>query len=199
MFYALCFSITYKAYAEVYAHHLDQHLYGPFWAVHRWQCSPILRRNYSGEPTRHANACPGHHPLIRKQKESMSDATKIWYMYMYAGDASAPGKIDRLHTWWHQLNTLGPKFGYFTNPSKTCQGDLFISCCSSLCWHGFESHFRVQMVRLYLGVVLSMEEYMHAFVNDKVKQWADELGRIAMIACSQPHAAHACSIHSWDG
>lgn len=54
-------------------------------------------------------------------------------------------------------------------------------------------------MRLYLGVALSMEEYMHAFVNDKVKQWADELEQIAMIGSSQPHTAHACSIHSWDG
>lgn len=47
----------------------------------------------------------------------MSDVTQVWYMY--AGDASAAGKVDRLHTWWDQLNTFGPKFGYFTNPSKT--------------------------------------------------------------------------------
>ena len=54
-------------------------------------------------------------PLIRNLKNSVSDISQVWY----ADDASGAGKITRLCEWWDQLNALGPKFGYFTNASKT--------------------------------------------------------------------------------
>ncbi len=34
-------------------------------------------------------------------------------------DASGSGTIFSLRQWWDQINILGPKFGYFPNPSKT--------------------------------------------------------------------------------
>ena len=54
-------------------------------------------------------------PLIRKLKESVNEVNQVWY----ADDASGAGKNINLRTWWDQLNILGPKFGYYTNPSKT--------------------------------------------------------------------------------
>ena len=49
--------------------------------------------------------------------------------------------------------------------------------------------------RPYLGEALGTEEYMQVFMNDKVKQWVDELEQLAVIASSQPHAAHAAFTH----
>ena len=54
-------------------------------------------------------------PLIRNLKDSMSDVNQVWY----ADDASGAGKITRLREWWDQLNSFGPKYGYFTNICKT--------------------------------------------------------------------------------
>ena len=54
-------------------------------------------------------------PLIRKLKDIVNDFNQAWY----ADDASGAGKINRLCEWWDQINTLGPKFGYFTNANKT--------------------------------------------------------------------------------
>ena len=54
-------------------------------------------------------------PLIRKLKTSVSDVDQVWY----ADDASGAGKVSHLREWWDQINTLGPKFGYFTNAGKT--------------------------------------------------------------------------------
>ena len=37
--------------------------------------------------------------------------------------------------------------------------------------------------RPYLGAALGTEEYIQAFVTDKVQQWARELEQLATIAC----------------
>ena len=52
-------------------------------------------------------------PLIKKLQSV--DVKQVWY----ADDASAAGKITRLHEWWNQLTTIGPRFGYFANATKT--------------------------------------------------------------------------------
>ena len=51
-------------------------------------------------------------PLIKLQSV---DVKQVWY----ADDASAAGKITRLHKWWNHLTTIGPCFGYFANATKT--------------------------------------------------------------------------------
>ena len=49
--------------------------------------------------------------------------------------------------------------------------------------------------RPYLGAALGTEEYIQAFVTDKVQQWAGELEQLATIARTQPHAVHAAFTH----
>ncbi len=53
-------------------------------------------------------------PLIKKLKENVNDINQVWY----ADDASGSGTINSLRLWWDQINIIGPKFGYFPNPSK---------------------------------------------------------------------------------
>ena len=36
-----------------------------------------------------------------------------------ADDAAADGGLWSHHTWWHKLETAGPRYGYHPNPSKT--------------------------------------------------------------------------------
>ena len=40
-------------------------------------------------------------------------------MVAYADDFSAAGSISSLKYWWHTLCKLGPKFGYFPEPTKS--------------------------------------------------------------------------------
>ena len=54
-------------------------------------------------------------PLIRKLKDDVNEVYQVWY----ADDASGAEKIHKLCEWWDQINIAGPKFGYFTNASKT--------------------------------------------------------------------------------
>ena len=130
-------------------------------------------------------------PLIRKLKDSVNEVYQVWY----ADDASGAGKIHELREWWDQINIAGPKFGYFTNASKTWLVTK-------------EDHLADAMVaftdtdvkvtsdgRPYLGVALGKEEYIQSFVLNKVQQWAGELEQLAKIARSQPHAAHAAFTH----
>jgi len=51
-------------------------------------------------------------PLITKLSDSVD---QIWY----ADDAAATGKISCLRSWWDDIVTHGPSFGYFANASKT--------------------------------------------------------------------------------
>ena len=55
-------------------------------------------------------------PLI--QSLAHDDTVQAWY----ADDASAAGALPHLRMWWHSILTLGPKYGYFPNASKTYLG-----------------------------------------------------------------------------
>ena len=130
-------------------------------------------------------------PFIRKLKDRVNDVSQVWY----ADDASGAGKLHRLREWWDQINTLGPKFGYFTNASKTwlvTKEDYLSAASAAFADTGVKV---TSEGRPYLGAALGTEEYMKAFVADKVQQWAGELEQLATIARSQPHAAHAAFTH----
>ena len=85
------------------------------------------------------------------------------------------------------------KYGYFTNASKT----WLVSkedCLSSAAAAFADTDVKVTSEgRPYLGA--GTEEYIQAFVTDKVQQWAGELEQLATIACTQPHPAHAALTH----
>jgi hypothetical protein len=51
-------------------------------------------------------------PLITKLSHSVD---QTWY----ADDAAATGNISSLRSWWDDIATHGPSFGYFANASKT--------------------------------------------------------------------------------
>ena len=46
---------------------------------------------------------------------SISDVKQVWY----ADDACAAGRITTLRRWWDDLQSSGPKFGYYANARKT--------------------------------------------------------------------------------
>ena len=121
----------------------------------------------------------------------MSDISQVWY----ADDASGAGKITRLREWWDQLNALGPKFGYFTNASKAWLVTKE-NCLSTAADVFNDTDVKVTSEgRPYLGAALGTDDYIQAFVTNKVQQWAGELEQLASIARSQPHAAHAAFTH----
>ena len=132
-------------------------------------------------------------PLIRYLKHTIGDVNQAWY----ADDACAAGEITVLHKWWHQINTQGPRFGYFTNSTKT----WFVTKqnCLSKAAAAF-SDTGVKVIsegRSYLGAPLGTDEFIHTFVESKVQQWSKELESLATIAHSQPHAFTHGMTNKW--
>ena len=94
---------------------------------------------------------------------------------------------------------LGPAFGYFVNPHKTClvtknnlvqsAAELFIGTSINITTGG----------RPVLGSPVGKPEYIAEFVSLKAKEWANEIERLAEIADSQPHAAYGAITHGLAG
>ena len=49
--------------------------------------------------------------------------------------------------------------------------------------------------RRYLGAAIGSADFVQSFVNDKVKEWSDELFRLSEIGLTQPHAAYSALTH----
>ncbi len=130
-------------------------------------------------------------PLIRNLSHSLDEVKQLWY----ADDTAAAGTITQLQDWWNHINEIGPKYGYFTNATKTwlVTKERHLSKAEA----AFENT-GVKITasdRPYLGTPLGTEEYTEAFVKNKVQQWSTELEALATIAHTQPHAAHAAYTH----
>ena len=130
-------------------------------------------------------------PLIRKLHSLQDDVSQVWY----ADDASAPGKLSRLHDWWYHIVAIGPKYGYFANPIKTClvTKEKHLAIATTLF-----ANTGVQVTsegRPYLGAAIGTQEFVISHVQDRVTKWTKELDNLATIAVTQPHAAHAAFTH----
>ena len=131
-------------------------------------------------------------PLIRHLDE-VEDLKQVWY----ADDASATGSLTSLRTWWDELASVGPGYGYFANATKTWlitkEGlaerarELFTDTDVNITSNG----------RPYLGAPLGTSEFTKQFVQEKVNTWTNDLSLLSDIAKAQPHAAHAAFIHGF--
>ena len=59
-------------------------------------------------------------PLINMLNGIVISSTEIHVgVLAYVDDFSAAGKLDNLRKWWGILTIIGPKFGYYLEPTKT--------------------------------------------------------------------------------
>ena len=127
-------------------------------------------------------------PLIKNLDGSCK---QVWY----ADDAVAVGRITDLRDWWEKLTILGPKYGYFPNPSKT-----WLVTKEGLC-HSAASIFDSTGVnvtpdgRPYLGAAIGSPAFISNYVETKVAEWIASLRTLGDIALSQPHAAYSALTH----
>ena len=101
-------------------------------------------------------------PLINLLGES-SNVIQVWY----ADDASAAGDLPSIRTWWDNLSSLGPSFGYFANASKT-----WLITKDSLLAKAKEIFHDTQVKissngRPYLGAPLGSQGFADQFITDK--------------------------------
>ena len=127
-------------------------------------------------------------PLIHR----LDHQTKqVWY----ADDAAAGGKLHHLHSWWNQLQSCGPEYGYFANASKTwlvvkpellpLASDIFAGSGVNITVEG----------RRQLGAALGTRSFTEVYVKNKVQEWVGEVVQLSQIASSQPQAAYAALTH----
>ena len=127
-------------------------------------------------------------PLIQKLTARV---TQVWYV----DDAAACGKVSDLHMWWDQVSSLGPKFGYFPNATKT-----WLITKAQFCSTGTD-FFRDTAVnvtadgRPHLGAPVGTPKYVQSFTTEKINNWISEVDTLSSIATTQPHAAYACFTH----
>ena len=128
-------------------------------------------------------------PLIN----ALSDDSikQVWY----ADDASACGRLMDVRRWWDRLVSIGPHFGYFPNPSKTClivKGSFYDSAVSIFQDSGV--CISIEGKR-HLGAALGSPSFVASFVTQKVSLWRQELTVLSDISVTQPHAAYAAFVH----
>ena len=123
-------------------------------------------------------------PLVHKAKQA--GTIQSWF----ADDSAAASVLRRLRRWWDILASDGPAYGYFPNASKS------ILVVKERCYREALELFSDTSVVVtcngarYLGAAIGSADFKENFVSTKVREWADELTRLADFARSQPQAAY---------
>ncbi len=114
-------------------------------------------------------------------------AKQVWY----ADDSAAGSSLERLRRWWDLLEAIGPHYGYFPNGSKTYivakpeVAETFQGAGISISTEG----------RSYLGGAIGTTSFQNQLIDRKVREWAEEIKTLSMIARTEPHAAFAAFRH----
>ena len=103
----------------------------------------------------------------------------------YADYASAGGKIDMLWEWWKSLCSIGPRFGYYPNASKTWLITKEKYTSSAVAAFADTDVKITTEGRPYLGSPIGTTDYIQSFVKNKVQEWLEELELLATIAKTQ--------------
>jgi hypothetical protein len=112
----------------------------------------------------------------------------------YADDAQAAGSLTDLKTWWSDIVSDGPSYGYFANPEKT---KLVVK------EHLFEEAKRifqgtgicVTIGCRDLGAAIGSASFVSRYVDDKVSKLKAEMEKLSLIATSSPQVAHSAFVH----
>lgn len=134
-------------------------------------------------------------PLLLHLRETCPSTSQGWY----ADDSSAADRLRALRAWWRELESVGPRYGYFTNSAKSMllvkpglmedAGRIFGDTGIRLLEGGVQ----------YLGSNIGEQTDRDAFLVKKIEKWCGELHSLAKIAESEPHAAYAALTHGLRG
>ena len=97
--------------------------------------------------------------------------------------------------WWDSLLTLGPKYGYFPNASKTylvVKDDMLETAATIFNSTGVSVTSRGRPV---LGSPIGSPEYVHQFVSERVKEWVHQVEVLSSVAVPHPQSAFAAYTH----
>ena len=105
-------------------------------------------------------------------------------------DFSVAGSLNSVKNYWNKLTAIGPKYGYFPKPAKSCRfrEKNFLMEVQNLL-----ANSRVNTTaegKRHLGAVIRSTEYRDKYVQDLVKDWDTQLTILSTIAEKQPQAAY---------
>ena len=140
-----------------------------------------------GDVTAMAIYALGIRPLIDNLGETVDHekCKQSWY----ADDSSTGGQLTDMKTWWDQLCTMGPKYGYFPQASKTI---LIV-----------KERFEVKAKAIFgksgikistsgerhMGEVVGSERFKDECVSNKVEKWVQDIEQLSNIAIDEPQSA----------
>ena len=133
-------------------------------------------------------------PLIRK----LDLGTSVdWVQSWYADDGQAVGKLHKLREWWDMLVEEGPKYGYYPQAGKTwLVVKPGIEAQAAAVFEGTGIKIAEEGGQRDLGAAVGSKQFQEKYLNDKVRDWADQVLVLSGVAKVQPHAAHALLIHA---
>ena len=111
-------------------------------------------------------------------------------MVAYDDDISAAGSILSLKYCWDTLCKLGPKFGYFSEPTKSWL--IVRSDCSGKAFRIFK-HTNIQLItrgKKHLGAALGTSQFRDDYTMEKLNKWVEKLHVLSEIAKIEPHTAY---------
>ena len=130
-------------------------------------------------------------PLITRLMEVVEATFQVWF----ADDATGVGILVNLKQWWSSISTIGSLFGYHPNAAKTC----LVVCdeqkeAAKKIFEGTGIHITTEGKK-HLGAPLGSPSFVKDFVSCKVKEWTEEVEKLAAVAGSQPQAAYVAFVH----
>ena len=113
---------------------------------------------------------------------------QIWF----ADDSGSGGKITEIKKWWDELNSSGPKFGYYPKPSKTI---MIVKNPENLqlardTFGGTGITIGIDGER-HLGAVIGSLDFKEKYVKNKVDKWVLDIEHLSEIAKDEPQIAHS--------
>jgi len=125
-------------------------------------------------------------PLIRQLKAAFPRVKQPWY----ADDAAAAGHWAGIRDHFHRLTEIGPRFGYFPEPSK-CVLIVTEDKLARAQLVFADLGFKVVSGARYLGGFIGESASLQPWIAQKVSKWASDVDILATAARAYPQAAYA--------
>ena len=132
-------------------------------------------------------------PLLRRLQPT--EIKQVWF----ADDATGGGSLVEVRSWWDQLINIGPGYGYYPKAGKSW---LLVKKTKADEASRMFSETGIQITtegRRLLGAAIGTAEFEGKFMETSISPLVHQISRLAEIAKTQPHAAHAAFMHGMKG
>ena len=125
-------------------------------------------------------------PLIRQLRAEFPEVEQPWY----ADDGGAAGHFTSILRLFGRLQEIGPRFGYFPEPSKCVvivSPDNVKAATEAFAKVGFQ----VATGRRYLGGFIGKRDELQSWLASKTEAWTEVVDALSKFAVRYPQAAYA--------